>query len=255
MLFTAVQVCSDPSTYAGVGGATVLDSGVMVVSGGPRFARNESFEYLRRPRGGITLINTITAADGAFRVRARFDLDERWRSLGADGVGLYDGTPVRSSMRIHDDSVDIAVDGEGIALRPSAECDPDCFLNMSPSSLAMFVMTRHYDKGAGGEQRFRWAGQDLDRARTLSGGTADLSYAGRIDVPRSGQRALSIDHYTFVETLPAPGGGTFSLNFDLWTDVEHRPMGFRVRTAGSGPGATVGFRQGFADVRAALLDR
>jgi hypothetical protein len=246
-----------PSTYAGVAGATVLDSGVMVVTGNPAFAREEAFEYVRRPDGGITLLNTISAGNGSFRVRARFDLDADWQSLSASGLGLYDGVPVASYMERAGDQVDIQVhslneDG-GIHLSPTAVCDPDCFINMSPSSVAMFVMTRHYDLEKGGVQTFQWAGQDLDRVRTLSGGKANLIYQGeqtvkRAVLPDAEAETVTLRHFTFVEELPMANGGVFKLDFDLWTDLDHRPLGFQVKTPGTGS-ATLGFRRGWEDVR------
>lgn len=252
------QQTAIPSTLAGRIGATVLDSGVMVVTGNPLFAREENFEYLRRQDGGVTLLNTITATDGRFRVRARFDLDDQWRSLRASGVGLYDGVPVEIQMQRRGKRVEIKVRGEGMILNPKADCDPDCFINMSPSSLAMFVMTRHYEEAKGGEQTFHWTGQDLDRVRTLSGGKADLTFQGskvysRQTLPGRPPRQATVRHYTFVERLPSDNGGTFTLDFDLWTDGDHRPLGFRVRTPGT-DSATVGFRKGWEGVRSQLLE-
>ena len=119
----------------------------------------------------------------------------------------------------------------------------------------MFVMTRHYDFAKGGAQTFRWTGQDLDRVRTLSGGTAALSLKGETEVSRVGGTVLKVRHFTFVETMPNPAGGTYSLDFDLWTDVEHRPLGFRIRFSGGNPSGVVGWRQGFEELRATLTAR
>lgn len=246
-----------PSTYAGVAGAKVLDSGVMVVTGNPDFAREEAFEYVQRPDGGITLLNTISAGNGSFRVRARFDLDADWQSLSASGLGLYAGVPVVSYMERVGSQVEIQVhslnEGDGVHLTSEAVCDPDCFINMSPSSVAMFVMTRHYDLEKGGVQTFQWAGQDLDKVRTLSGGKANLVYQGeqavkRAALPEAEAETVTLRHFTFVEELPMPNGGVFKLDFDLWTDLDHWPMGFQVRTPGTA-GATLGFRKGWDDVR------
>lgn len=251
-----------PPTYAGVAGAKVLDSGVMVVTGNPAFAREEGFEYIQRPDGGFTLLNTITSADGRFRGRARFDLDENWRSLTASGLGLYDGIPIESYMERVGHQVDIQVrsmsEEDGVQLNPKAICDSNCFINMSPSAVAMFVMTRHYDFERGGVQTFQWAGQDLDQVRTLSGGKANLNYQGeqnvlRAALPGVNNDTVSIRHFTFVEELPLPGGGVFKLDFDLWTDTDHWPLGFRVRTPGTAS-ATVGFRKGWDDVRVQLIE-
>lgn len=251
-----------PSTYAGVAGATVLDSGTMVVTGTPAFSREEGFEYLQRSDGGFTLLNTITAADGRFRGRARFDLDAEWRSLSASGLGLYDGVPIESHMERVGPEVKIQVhsiaEGADVHLSPTAVCEPDCFINMSPSAVAMFVMTRHYDFERGGIQTFQWAGQDLDQVRTLSGGKANLNYQGEKDVLRAAlpgavNENLVVRHFTFVEELPLPNGGVFKLDFDLWTDTEHWPLGFRVRTPGT-DSATIGFRKGWDDVRSQLAE-
>lgn len=254
---TAVAQEARP-TFAGVKGAIMIDSGVMVVESTPDFAREESFEYLRRPDGGVTLLNTVNMTDGRFRVRARFDLDKDWKSINATGRGLYDGIAVDSRMERAGKVVEIQVTGEGVNLNPTAVCDPDCFINMSPTSLPMFVMTRHYDLEKGGPQLFRWTGQDLDRVRTLSGGTAELTFQGerilaRAVLPGKPSKTVTIRHFTFVESLPLPDGGRFKLDFDLWTDTEHRPLGFRVRTPGS-PGGTIGFRKAWADVRGQLVE-
>lgn len=240
-------------TLAGVSGVELVDSGIMTVTGPAPFARSEAFEFVRRRDGGVSLLNTITASDGRFRVRARFDYDDAWNSVSAHGKGLYDGKPVISTMRVNGMEVDIQVTGDGIDLTRTAACDPDCFVNMSPSAIAMFVMTRHYDEERGGPQTFRWAGQDLDRARTLTGGTATLSFEGERSIPRSYGPAITVKHFTFTESLPAADGGPAFLDFDLWTRADHAPLGFRVLT----PDATtdtLGFRQGYDDVRDAILE-
>ena len=246
----------DASSFAGVAGATLLDSGALVVTGGGPLDREEAFEYLRRAEGGYTLLNTITAANGAYRVQARFDLDAAWRSQSAHGIGLYDGKAVAIAMRVDGKAVAIDVQPAGDSgakpLTATASCDPDCFVNLSPSATAMFVMTRHFDFTRGGEQEFRWAGQDLDRVRTLSGGRARLRFAGEQRVQDPTGREVLFRHFTFVELLPTPNGGSFRLDFDLWTDLEHRPMGFRVRTTGGSPSGILAVRKGWEALRPRL---
>lgn len=227
----------------------------MVVGNGGEFGREEVFEYLTRPGGGYVLLNTITAGSGAYRLRARFDLDADWQSESAAGIGLYKGEPVAVVMRRDGDEVKISVRSEkagGYSSDPVAACVPDCFINMSPSITSMFVMTRHYDFEKGGAQVFHWTGQDLDKVRTLSGGTAALIFVGDVPVTRAGGEVLALRHFQFVETLPNPAGGTYSLQFEMWTDVMHRPMGFRIKFSGEKPSFVVGWRQGFEDVRAAV---
>jgi hypothetical protein len=58
--------------------------------------------------------------------------------------------------------------------------------------------------------------------------------------------------FTFVEDLPDPRGGRYILNFDLWVDRDHRPMGFRVT---SKQFTVSGFRDGHDDVKAALTSQ
>lgn len=253
-LLTSPAEAEEPSTLASVAGAQLLDAGVMEIGPTGPFARTETFELLRLADGNHVLLNTITAGNGAYRVRVRFDLDADFNSIAAYGRGLYDGVPVQNTMRREGERVAITVRGEGIDLSPSAVCEPDCLINMSPSATAMFFMTRHYDHQAGGEQRFRWAGQDLDRLRTLDGGKADLTYRGDVAVPRWDGSEMTIRHYTFVESLPLADGGYFTLDFDLWTDADANPMGFRVITAADRP-PVIGFRLGYDDVKAALLVR
>ncbi|MBL8630581.1 MAG: hypothetical protein JNM81_13175 [Rhodospirillaceae bacterium] len=238
--------------YAGVAGAKVIDAGAIVVTGGGAFDRTETFEYVRRPDGGITLLNVITATDGAFRVAARFDLDEAWQSQRAVGQGLYNGKPVDLQMQKNGKRVDISISNNGSVTSAEATCDPSCFINMSPSITAMFVMTHHYDLQKKGVQVFQWAGQDLDRVRTLSGGKARLQFDQDQAITRKNGDTLTLRHFTFVEELPGPNGSTFKLDFDLWTDTDARPFGFRVKAANSKGAGLIGFRQGYEDVKAVL---
>jgi hypothetical protein len=250
----------DGPVYAGVSGATLLDSGTMRVDAAGPFGRVESFEYLTRPDGGHVLLNSITALGGGYRLQGRFDLDKAWRSESAQGIGLYEGTPVSVALNADGPQVKISVRPQGAGksgpkIDSTAACDPDCFIDMAPSILPMFVMTRHYDFARGGAQTFRWAGQDLQQPRTLSGGIAALSLKAETQAARAGGGSLAVRHFTFVETMPLPGpkAGSFSLNFDLWTDTEHRPLGYRVFLPGGDPAGLIGWRAGYEDIRAALV--
>lgn len=247
-----VAALSQPSVLSGVSDVQLLDAGVMDIRGDAPFVRSESFEYLQQADGSHILLNTITATDGRYRVRGRFDYDSEWRATSAAGVGLYEGERVEIAMRVDGQRVAIEVDGNNHRLRPSADCSPDCFLNLSPSAIAMFVMTRHYDLRRGGDQSFRWSGQDLDVEYTLSGGTAALRWQGTRAYPHAGSAVL-LRHFTFRESLPRPDGERFVLDFDLWTDDRHRPIGFRVRIPGGEPGGTVGIRTGYEQILAQEL--
>lgn len=260
VLATGSVRAAEPVVYAGVAGATLLDSGTLVVAGAGVFDRAEVFEYVQRPDGGHVLLNSITAKSGADRVQGRLDYDADWNAQSAAGIGLYKGVPVDVSLKRAGAQVDVRVrprdgaedGGEGPEIDAVAVCEPDCFIDLSPSITPMFVMTRHYDFGKGGAQVFRWSGQQLNLAQTLSGGTAAIEFAGEKAAPRLGGETLKLRHFTFVETMPLPTGGSFSVNFDLWTDLEHRPIGFRTKLGGAKPYFVVGWRAGFEDVRAEL---
>ena len=251
-LATAQAQAQDATSHVGMAGARLRDAGVMSMGGTGPFGRTEVFEYLDLPDGRHMLLNSITAANGSYRVQVRFDLDANWRSLKAQGTGIYDGTPVAITMQRTADEVAIRVRGNGIDLSPRAECTPDCFINMSPSATAMFLMTRHYDRQTGGVQTFRWSGQDLDRKRTLSGGLSSLSFKGLIPVRRHDGTSLDIQHFTFVENLPTPDGKRYLMDFDLWVDADHRPMGFRITSIKQ---PVIGFREGYEDIRNTLIGK
>jgi PAS domain-containing protein len=242
---------------AGVGDTTLLDSGTFVVRDAGPFSRSESFEVLRRGAAGYTIVNTITSATGRYRVQARFDFDAGWRAVSAQGVGLYDGRAVEITLLPTRPIATIRVaplqDAAPAAQQLGARCDPDCLLDMSPSILPMFVMTRHYDFSRGGVQDFRWVGQDLDQRRTANGNIAALSYAGERELQRADGRTLRVRHFTFVESIPLPQGGEFRMNFDLWTDTDHAPIAFRARSPNGRPEGIVGVRSSHEDLRPALL--
>jgi len=252
----AGEFAGESVVYAGIAGGKLMDSGTLVVAGAGNFDRAEVFEYVQRPDGGHVLMNSITAKSGVDRVQGRLDYDADWNSESAAGLGLYAGTPVDIALKREGKQVRIKVRpveaGAVSGTEAVAVCDPDCFIDLSPSITPMFVMTRHYDFAKGGAQVFRWSGQQLNLAQTLSGGTAAIAFAGEVAVSRPGGVVLKVRHFTFVETMPTPAGGTFSVSFDLWTDLAHRPIGFRTKLGGAKPYYVVGWRESFEDVRSGL---
>jgi len=95
------------------------------------------------------------------------------------------------------------------------------------------------------------------------------SLAGDLPVTLAGLRDVKLlDSGSFVvsgsppfareetfEFLRRPDGGVFVMEFDLWTDDDDRPMGYRInRTGGKASTAgIVGFRKGYEDVRDRLI--
>lgn len=245
---------ADPSLYSGIAGATVLDSGVFVVAKGAN-AREESFEYIRRPDGGIVLVNSTTARDGAYRVNGRFDYDSGWRATAAHGVGLHQGQPVVIALeRRSETETEISVTGGGKPVSRTVTCDKACLMDIAPSITPMFAMTRHYDFARGGEQVFMWSGQDLIRPMSIADDTVRISLKEEPSVDRPSGGKLALRHFTFLESIPQPSGPPFQLAFDIWTDTEHRPLLFRVRPPAATAIGTVGVRKGYEDLEALVTN-
>ena len=243
-------------TLSGVKGVRLLDAGSFVVSGGPSTAREETFEFLQRSDGGVTLLSATTMADGSVRVQARYDYDARWRGVAAVGQGLYGDEPVRVEMQAVAAGVEIRVRGVRTVLDKTINCPDGCFMDMAPSGSPMFAMTRQYDRAKGGMQSFQWAAQDLPRPFTSPDNQrAELKLRRELPVTRADGSSVVIRDYEMVERIPTPDGGVFVMEFDLWTDAAERPMGYRINSIGGRPPAApiLGFRRGYEDVRDKLV--
>jgi hypothetical protein len=244
-------------TLSGVKGVRMLDAGIFDVSGGASTARVETFEFLQRPDGGVTLLSATTMNDGSARVQARYDYDAAWKAVAAWGQGIYGDEPVQVDMRTTTGGVAIRVRGAKTALDKSVPCPAGCFMDMAPSGSPMFVMTRHYDRAKGGEQSFQWAAQDLPRPFTSPDNQrAALKLRRELPVKRADGSSLTIRDYEMIERIPTPDGGLFVMEFDLWTDDAERPMGYRINKIGGKPpaAAIVGFRLGYEDIRGQVVD-
>jgi hypothetical protein len=249
---TAPAWGADGLTLSGIRDVELLDSGSFVVSGLPPFAREETFEFLRRPDGGFTLLSATTMTSGTYRVQARYDYDSDWNAVKAVGQGIYENEPVRVDMQAKSGEVEIRVRGEQTSIDAAIPCPSGCFMDMAPSGSPMFVMTRHYDHSRGGPQSFQWAAQDLPRPFTSPANQrAELRLRRAIPVERADGSTITIRDYEMIERIPTPDGGVYVLEFDLWTDDVDRPMGYRINRAGGKPSTSgiVGFRKGYEDVR------
>ena len=246
---------ADELIMAGVRDVELMDGGQFIVSGKGPSARAETFEFLKRSDGGYTLLSTTTLADGSARVQARYDYDEDWNAIRALGQGIYDDEPVRVNLAAAASSVSIRVRGEETTIDAAVPCPERCFMDMAPSGSPMFVMMEHYDFEKGGVQSFRWAAQDLMSTFTSPvNQRAELRLRGEQDMERADGSVLTIRDFEMIERIPTPGGGEFVMEFDLWTDDEGRPMGYRINRTGGRPSSSgiMGFRSGYEDIRAKL---
>ncbi len=254
----APALAQEGVTLSGVKGVRPLDAGMFVVTGQPSAARQETFEFLRRPDGGVTLLSATTMSDGSARVQARYDYDAQWKAVAAFGQGIYGDEPVQVQMRASAGAVAIGVRGAKTTIDKTIACPDGCFMDLAPSGSPMFVMTRNYDRAKGGEQSFQWAAQDLPRPFTSPDNQrAALRLRREIPTKRADGSALRIRDYAMIERIPTPGGGLFVMEFDLWTDDAERPMGYRINTiGGKAPAAPiVAFRSGFDDIRTQVVGR
>lgn len=260
-LLLAIQVpaSGQPATaaeqlvLAGVRNVKLLDAGSFVVTGLPPFAREETFEFLQRADGGMTLLSATTMTDGAMRVQARYDYDADWRAIVAVGQGVYGEEPVRVELMATDKSVTIRVRGAATEIDKKIPCADGCFMDLAPSGSPMFVMTRHYDHALGGTQSFQWAAQDLSQPLTSPDNqTAELRLRRELPVRRADGSTITIFDYEMIERILTPDRGVFVMEFDLWTDDAGRPMGYRINKVGGKPATSgiLGFRKGYDDVRA-----
>ena len=243
-------------TLSGVRDVKLLDAGSFVVGGTPMVAREETFEFLQRPDGGVTLLSATTMSDGSVRVQARYDYDAQWQAIAATGQGIYGDEPVRVDMQALADAVTIRVRGSKTSIDRTIPCPDRCFMDMAPSGSPMFVMTRRYDRVKGGMQSFQWAAQDLPRPITSPDNQrAELRLRREIPVRRPDGSSLTLRNYEMIERIPLPNGGTFVMEFDLWTDSAERPMGYRINSTGGKPSTAgvLAFRKGFEDVRAQVV--
>jgi len=257
LLATAIPATAQEGvTLSGVKGVRLLDAGIFVVSGGASTAREETFEFLQRPDGGVTLLSATTMNDGTARVQARYDYDAAWKAVAAYGQGIYGDEPVQLDMRTTPGAVAIRVRGAKTTIDKSVPCPGGCFMDMAPSGSPMFVMTRHYDRAKGGEQSFQWAAQDLPRPLTSPDNQrAALRLRRELPVKRADGSSLRIRDYEMIERIPTPDGGLFVMEFDLWTDETERPMGYRINKVGGKPpaAAILGFRRGYEDIRTQVV--
>jgi len=225
-------------------GDRLEDGGRLVVTGG-RFARAEDFEVVRRVDGGRTVTSITTADDGQYRVEGRWTYTADEAATGAAGLGTIGGQPVTVDIR-SGVAPTIGVTRGGRDQVKTAACPAGCLIDMTPSALPMFTMTRLYDAGRGGEQPFNWIGQSLIMDQTLLEGVARLRKLGEGRFG-TGDAAVTVVQYAFVETLKDEATGqSVQVPFNLYVSQDHKPLAFAV---GSG---TVAERVGYEGLTQAM---
>ncbi len=218
-------------------GDRVEDAGVFRVASG-RFARTEAFEVVRRADGGRTLTSVIRGQGDTYRVEGRWEYDAQENALRSEGLGSYPTGPVKVSITAAPPEATIRVSLESEERALTASCEPDCLIDMAPSAVAMFAMTRRHSGKPGETQTFRWIGQALTVDQVLLEGEADIKL-----LRTAAMDGIQVRQFTFVEALKnAVTGEISSFAFNLWVDAAHRPLAFATE------GGTQGQRDGFEQV-------
>jgi hypothetical protein len=199
----------------------LLDAGCCNIRGGPMFDRDESFQIYSRPEGFL-VDSWIQSTLGEFEFRCCFEFDEQWLPRRVAARGRSGDTRVDVSICADLDAAHLTFsEADGSAAQETLEFARGHLLDLEPSVIPMWAMTRRYDQQTGGEQSFFWAGRSLTRGFALQGGRTDIHLT-----EKSGQG----DSFKFTEVLTGPDGAPFHVNFELENDVHGWLQGFTVRT-------------------------
>ena len=203
-----------------------LDEGVFEIRGGGAIHdRDEAFRLTRTEAGSYLLETTITPLDRRYRCQTCFTYDQQWRPVGARAVSLLGEAE-------HSVEITPLADRAYITLRRAGEADqvrevsftPAMMIDLEPSALPMWVMTRRYERAAGGVQTFSWIGRSLIRDLVLEGGRTPLEFHGN---------GPAGDRFTFSERYPLPNGAEFTVSFELMLDPRGLLAGFAIETGAS----------------------
>lgn len=227
-------ICSGTGVPASAAGVSV-DAGEFVVHSA-RMARRERFELHRLADGTWRLASVTTGAGDQYRVEGEWTYDANWRALAASGRGQRGGSPFDVSIRRVDDEARIRqTEADGSGKRYSAPCGADCLLDLAPSALPMFTMTRRFDAAAGGIQAFRWVGHSLTDQQVLLDGVAQVERVATGRFRDATGITVDVQQYAFVETLRDEASGQFfKVRFNLYVDATHRPLAFAIGTSTRG---------------------
>lgn len=216
------------------GSGTVEDAGVFKVAS-QRMARTESFE-LRRASDGSWVLRSTTVGDGdRYRVSGVWTYTTAWLATEARGQGQLDGRPFDVRIARGDEGARIQVSGPDGERDHAAACATDCLLDLAPSALPMFTMTRRYDSARGGVQVFRWVGHSLTDRQVLLDGVARIERVHVASFRTADGRTTDVQQFAFVETLRDEASGrSFDVAFNLYVDAAHRPLAFAIGTSTRG---------------------
>jgi hypothetical protein len=198
-----------------------LDEGTLQIRGGaPMFDRDEHFR-IEALEDGFRIHSEIAALDGSYRFECRFDYDADWLPRAARARGRRPAGALEVSIAAGD-GVAVLETREGEAEPASQVLDmpPGCLIDLEPSALPMWAMTRRYDRAHDVLQHFQWLGRSLTRDLVLEGGRTALGRVGTDE---------EAEYFEFTEELPGPDGAVFRVEFKLATSTAGWLQTFEVR--------------------------
>lgn len=228
---------------------TVLDQGTLIVDGaGFPIDRREAFVCIGMPNGNRRINSRVESLDGAYLLECQFDYDPQLAALAAHGKSRQGEREFTVSIERATGSTArlLVVHGKDQQTQV-LDAPADCLIDLEPSAMPMWMMTQRMPEQARSSRRFGWIGRSLISDRVLEGGSAELQPARPVELELDG-RPVRLLRYDFEETLPIPGGGRFTMGFNLWMDAAGWLRLFRVNGR---RGAIYGVREGHESLRAA----
>lgn len=208
------------------------DAGVLEMRGGGAVHdRDEHFWIEAAPAGGFRVRTRILPLDARYEIDTDMLYSGDWRPLSLRGRLRGDAGERQVEIERHADHVMLRLSGADSAATTQRLCvSPETLIDLEPSALPMWAMTRRYDGARGGTQTFHWIGRSLVRDVTLESLLVPLIRVGRDE---TGER------YEFSETYSSPAG-SYTVDFSLSTDALGRLQRF---TVGAGARQVVGVRR------------
>ena len=223
-------------------GYVLVDRGTMVMRGGA-LERRESFDTWRGPAGERWQRSVVVAADDSYRVEGEWRSDAGGARHAVTGRGAIAGEPLAVAIDAQPGSARIEIRrGARAPETLEGRCAPECFVDLAPSAVAMFAMTRDPRVKRGEVREFRWIGHALQADAVLLDGVARFVRLDEQEFVRADGSRLRIRHDAFEETVTDHRSGRGGkVYFNLWTDAEGRPLKFT-------SSRVVGLRAGYEEL-------
>jgi hypothetical protein len=195
--------------------ARLLDAGTLQIRGGsPMFDRDEQF-CIETLEEGYRIHTQIVALDHSYDFCCLFEYSADWLPRAASAEGRRAGGAFEVSIVQHEGTAMLEVREQGgDSSSRELALPPGCLIDLEPSALPMWAMTRRYDRARAGVQHFQWVGRSLTRDLVLEGGRTALAL-----LHSDGQGEDEGERFEFTEELPGVNGTPFRIDFKLATSA------------------------------------